>query len=266
MERYVPLKTSAEVAGIRASCRIAAEVLRHVTRQVREGVSTRELDVAAARRIARRGAAAAMPEGFPGSIAVSVNDVAAHGAPSGYRLRRGDLVSIDVAVRYEGWHGDAALSVGVGRLDRRKRRLLAAARAALRAASRAARAGGHLGDIGAAVQAVAARRGCTVVGEMEGHGLGRELHEEPAVPSVAEAGTGARIVAGMVLTVEPVLCTGQALLEPCGDGWGLRLADGGAAVHFEHTLAVFRGRTEVLTAARRPWRGWPWRWWIPAGE
>jgi len=256
VERYVPLKTSDEVEAIRASCRIAAGVLRLLSRRVRAGVSTRELDAAAAEALRRLGAASGLPAGFPGTICVSVGAVAAHGVPSEYRLRRGDLVSIDLSVLYRGWYGDAAVSLGVGRLGRAQRRLLVAARKALRAAVRAARAGGHVGDIGAAVQGVAARRGCAVVGELEGHGLGRDLHEEPAVPSVGEQGTGPRIVPGMVLTVEPVLCAGEPRLAPCGDGWGLRLADGGAAAHFEHTLAVFRRRTEVLTAPRgRRFRG-----------
>jgi methionyl aminopeptidase len=248
LERYIPLKTSGEVAGIRESCRIAAEVLRLLVSHAVEGVSTRELDLVAAEELRRRGAASGVPAGFPGSICVSVGAVAAHGVPSEYRLRRGDLVSIDVSVLYRGWHGDAAVSLAVGRTGGSKRLLLAAAREALAAAVRAARAGGRVGDIGAAIQAVAARRGCGIVGELEGHGLGRSLHEEPEVPSFGQPGAGPRIVPGMVFTVEPVLCTGAPRLEPCGDGWGLRLADGGAAVHFEHTLAVFRGRTEVLTS------------------
>jgi methionyl aminopeptidase len=228
LERYIPLKTSGEVAGIRESCRIAAEVLRLLVSHAVEGVSTRELDLVAAEELRRRGAASGVPAGFPGSICVSVGAVAAHGVPSEYRLRRGDLVSIDVSVLYRGWHGDAAVSLAVGRTGGSKRLLLAAAREALAAAVRAARAGGR--------------------GELEGHGLGRSLHEEPEVPSFGQPGAGPRIVPGMVFTVEPVLCTGAPRLEPCGDGWGLRLADGGAAVHFEHTLAVFRGRTEVLTS------------------
>jgi len=179
-----------------------------------------------------------------------------HGVPSDEPLRRGQVVSLDVPLLYRGWYGDAAVSLAVGRPGWAARRLLAAGRAALRAAVRAARAGGHVGDIGAAVQAVAARWGFRVAADMEGHGLGRDLHEEPAVPAVGQAGSGARIVAGMVFTVEPVLCAADARLEPCGDGWGLRAADGGAAVHFEHTLAVFRRRTEVLTCMRGvPGRG-----------
>jgi methionyl aminopeptidase len=251
MRPRLVLRTSAEVAGIRESCRLAVRVLAAVRGALAAGVSTAELDRLAAERIREAGGEPAAAEDFPGSICLSVNEVAAHGAPSGYRLRAGDTVSVDVAVRLGGWCGDAAASFAIGRTDAPTRRLLAAARKALRAGLRAARAGGCLGDLGAAVEREAGRAGCTVLAELVGHGIGAQLHEDPEVPPSGKRGEGLRIVPGMVFTLEPALSLGCGRLVPGGDGWSWRTEDAARAAQFEHTLAVFRDRTEVLTA--NPW-------------
>jgi methionyl aminopeptidase len=243
----IVLKTSAEVAGIRESCRLAVRVLAAVGAAVAPGVSTAELDRLAAARVRVAGGEPAAAPGFPGSICLSVNEVAAHGVPGGSRLEAGDTVGVDVAVRLGGWCGDAAASFVAGEADGPTRRLLEAARDALRAGLRAVRAGAHLGDVGAAVEQAAGRWGCSVLAELVGHGIGAQLHEDPEVPPTGRAGEGQRIVPGMVFTLEPALSLGRGRLVAGADGWSWRTEDGARSAQFEHTLAVFRDRTEVLT-------------------
>jgi methionyl aminopeptidase len=247
MKPRIVLKTAAEVAGIRASCRLAVHVLGVVRESIAPGVSTRELDRLAAEAIRAAGAEPALDPRFPGSICLSVNEVAAHGVPSDYRLKPGDTVTVDVAVRLGSWCGDVAASLAAGEADRSTLGLLAAARETLRAGLSEVRAGAHLGDVGAAVERVAAARGCAVLAELVGHGIGAELHEDPEVPPTGRPGEGQRIVPGMVLTLEPALSLGAGRLVAGPDGWSLLTADGARAAQFEHTVAVFRDRTEVLT-------------------
>ena len=247
MKPGIVLKTSAEVAGIRESCRLAVRVLEALRAAVLPGVSTAELDCLAAALIREAGGEPAPAPGFPGSICLSVNEVAAHGVPGGYRLSAGDTVGVDVAVRLGGWCGDAAASFVAGEADEPTRRLVEAAREALRAGLRMARAGAHLGDVGAAVERAAGRRGCAVLAELVGHGIGAQLHEDPEVPPTGRAGEGQRIVSGMVFTLEPALSLGCGRLVAGADGWSWRTEDGARTAQFEHTLAVFRDRTEVLT-------------------
>jgi methionyl aminopeptidase len=251
MEPYIPLKTFHDVACVRRSCRIASETLRRLLEQVRPGTTTRELDTLAAAYIREQGARPGIEPGFPGSICASVNAQIAHGLPGAYRLRGGDLLTLDVTVEKEGWYGDAAVSVLVGEGGEAARRVLETARDALAAGVAALRAGARLGDVGAAVQAAAGRWGCSVIRECVGHGIGRRLHEEPEVPSFGRPGEGMRIVPGMVLAVEPALTSGSGNIVMSEDGWTLLTADAAPAAQFEVTVAVFRDCTEILTAA--PW-------------
>lgn len=247
MEPFVPLKTSADVAGIRRACRAAASILHALKAAIAPGVTTRRLDDASAALMRSWGALPAVPAGFPGNICVSVNEVAAHGVPDDRRLRNGDLVTIDVSLVLEGWCGDAAATYPVGEPDGDCLRVWAAARSALAAGVAAVRAGGHLGDIGAAILSEAGRHDCVVISELVGHGIGRRLHEEPQVFHTGRAGEGPPIVPGMVLTVEPALALGAGRIVKREDGWSLVTMDGAPAAQFEHTVAVFRERTEVLT-------------------
>jgi methionyl aminopeptidase len=247
MEPNIPLKTATDVVGIRRSCRIAAEILRSVAAHVDRGMSARELDRIAAALMRQFGVLAGVAPGFPGSICVSVNDVAAHGVPGPERLVNGDIVTIDVAVLSEGWYGDVAASFAVGRLAADKQRLLETARSALAAAIGATRAGGRIGDLGAAVLETAESGGCVVLQEFVGHGIGSTLHEEPVVPHTGSRGEGLPIVPGMVFTIEPALGLGGTVLRREPDGWSLRTRDRSVVAQFEHTIAVFSGHTEVLT-------------------
>ncbi len=247
MKPGIVLKTSAEVAGIRESCRLAVRVLAAVRAAVAPGVTTAELDRLAAELIREAGAEPAPTPGFPGAICLSVNEVAAHGVPGRYRLAAGDAVGVDVAVRLGGWCGDAAASIVAGKADVPTRRLQKAALEALRAGLRAVRAGACLGDVGAAVERAAGRWGCSVLAELVGHGIGAQLHEDPEVPPTGRRGEGQRIVPGMVFTLEPALSLGRGRLIAGADGWSLLTEDRARSAQYEHTLAVFRDRTEVLT-------------------
>lgn len=232
---------------IRRSCRLAVEVLAALEARLEPGVSTEELDRLAAERIRRGGAEPAVDLQFPGSVCLSVNEVAAHGVPSRYRLRAGDTVIVDVALRLDGWCGDAAATFVAGAARGSVAELLEAARAATAAGVAAVRAGAHIGDIGSAIEEAAGRRGFRVLADFIGHGIGRRLHEEPAVPHTGLTGRGLRLVPGMVFTIEPVLSLGSGEVLRGEDGWSYRVADGARAAQFEHTVAVFRDRSEVLT-------------------
>lgn len=248
MEPEVSLKTCAEIAGIRRACRLAEQALRYLRAFVRPGVSTLDLDRQAGRCLRAWGAQTALENGFPGTACVSLNEVAVHGVPSAQKiLQEGDVLTIDLAVAQEGWCGDAAWSYLVGEGTPESRRLLAAAWKASLEGVAAARAGAHLGDIGAAVQREAERRGYRVVEEFVGHGIGRRMHEEPIIPHVGAPGAGMRIIPGMVFTVEPTLTPGSGQVDRSADGWSILTRDGRPAAQFEHTVAVFRDRTEVLT-------------------
>jgi methionyl aminopeptidase len=223
-------------------------------RGVRPGVTTAELDAVAAQVFARHGArsAPALVYGFPGTICISVDDEAVHGIPGPRRLRAGELVKLDVTAELDGFYADAAVSVPVGRVAPRVGRLAAAAHAALPALRMGlvpARAGAPLNAIGAAVQDEAERRGCAVLAELTGHGIGRSIHEEPTVPNVYVPALDAPLAEGTVITIEPILGLGSHEVRSGGDGWTILTADGAPSAHAEHTLVVSAGEPLVLTAA-----------------
>jgi methionyl aminopeptidase len=173
--------------------------------------------------------------------------VAAHGTPDKRKLEVGDLITVDVAVVFEGWYGDVAASYGVGILSENKQRLLAAAQSALDAAIRVARSGSRMGDVGAAILATAESYICVVLPEFVGHGIGKQLHEEPVVAHTGVKGEGLPIVPGMVFTIEPALGLGPVRMEKQADGWSLHTRDRSPVAQFEHTIAIFTDRTEILT-------------------
>ncbi len=247
MERFIPLKTSRDVDSIRISCRIASETLAHLYNYIKPGISTVELERIASDFIRKRGAVSAVENHFPGAICTSINQVVAHGIPSGYRLKVGDILTVDVAVSVSGWYGDAAWSYVVGHGSSDSLQLYNAARKAVLAGVHAVRTGERIGDIGAAVLRSAKYSGCTVIEEFVGHGIGQSLHEEPDVPHVGKEGEGIRIAPGMVITVEPAVSLGSGGIRTGADGWTMMTADGSKAAQFEHTVAVFRDYTEVLT-------------------
>ena len=244
------LKSPDDLARMRDAARIVRAVLDEVSGAAVAGTSTAELDRLAEARTRERGALPAFKGylGYPASICISVNDEVVHGIPSAVRvLRDGDLVGLDFGAILHGFHGDAALTVVVGRGSPEALRLVEATRAALESGIAAARSGGRVGDIGAAVQGSAESAGFSVVREFVGHGIGRRLHEPPQVPNFGMAGTGAWLRPGLVLAIEPMVNAGNPGVRTLEDGWTAVTEDGSLSAHFEHTVAVTEAGPEVLT-------------------
>lgn len=245
----IPLKTALEVARIRRSCGLAEATLRALRPLIRAGVTTRELDRAAERFIRAGGGLPALKgyRGFPASVCTSVNNVCAHGIPGDVALEDGDVLGIDVTVRLDGWHGDAAWTFVVGEGSDDVRRLLRAAWRACIAGLVSVKPGGRLGDVGYVISRTAERLGCSVIRDYVGHGIGREMHEEPRIANFGRRGQGLRIVPGMVFTVEPMVSLGGSDVKVMGDGWTVVTADGSLSAQYEHTVAVYRQGIEILT-------------------
>jgi methionyl aminopeptidase len=246
---HIRLKTSVDVARIRKSCKIAENLLKYLKSFVKEGINTRALDSIAEKFIREQGGTPALKgyKGFPAAICTSVNNVAAHGIPGDYVLSNGDIITIDVTVSVNGWHGDAAWSYLVGEGSPDRRRLLKTAWRSTIAGILAVTSGGHMGDIGYAVSSTAGKYGCSVIPEYVGHGIGQQLHEDPCVPNIGTQGTGLAIVPGLVFTVEPIINLGASTARVIEDGWTIVTEDDCLTAQFEHTVAVFRDRVEILT-------------------
>ena len=236
---------------MRRAGRVVAEMHECIRRAIRPGVTTAELDRVGREVIDRRGARSNFigygHPPFPGVICASPNDVIVHGIPGAYRLEEGDLISIDCGAIVEGWHGDAAFTVGVGEIDPEAQRLIDVTEESLAAGIASMHPGGRLSDIGAAVQRVAEGAGFSVVKEYTGHGIGMAMHEEPDVPNWGEPGRGRKLAPGQTYAVEPMVCTGSARTELLDDHWTVVTADGGLAAHAEHTIAITDHGPEILT-------------------
>ena len=243
------IKTSEEVAAIRQAGTIVAAILEILSRQVRAGMETRELDIIAARELKKRGAKASFKgyRGFPASLCVSINDEIVHGIPGERVLRDGDIVSLDFGAIYDNFQGDAAITVGVGKINSAAKKLIETTKRTLEAGIKAAHAGARLGDISAAIQNYAESRGYSVVREYAGHGIGREMHEEPQIPNYGLAGSGPVLKKGMTLALEPMVNAGDWRTRTGDDHWTVLTADGSLSAHFEHTIAITDDEPEVLT-------------------
>lgn len=243
------LKSAREIAIMRQAGRVAAEALAEVAAQVRPGVTTAYLDHVAYEAITRRGAIPSFKgyRGFPASLCTSLNHEVVHGIPGPRRLVEGDIISLDLGAIVDGYHGDLAVTVPVGKISPQARRLLEVTAGALWAGIRAARNGNRLGDISAAIQQHAERHGYNVVREFVGHGIGRSLHEEPSVPNFGSPGVGPLLKPGMTLALEPMVNAGKADVRQLRDGWTVVTVDGNLSAHFEHTITITDGEAEVLT-------------------
>lgn len=249
-------KTPDEIDAIAASGSILAAVHDALEREAVPGVTTKALDELAETMIRDAGATPAFlgypgPPGapaFPGSICASVNDEVVHGIPGPYALREGDLIAIDVGVVLDGWVSDGARTHGIGDIDEDSARLSQITSAALDAGIAACQAGGTVGDIGAAVQPVVEAAGYSVIRSLVGHGVGRSMHEEPQVPNFGVAGTGPRLVPGLVIAIEPMVNAGGNAIQLDDDRWTVRTKDGTRSAHWEHTVAVTEGGPRILTA------------------
>ena len=245
------ITTVRDLEGLRRAGAVVARVLREVRAEVRPGVTTAALDALAAAILAEEGAESAPRReyGFPGTILLSVNDEAVHGVPRARAVRPGDVLKIDVTVALAGYVADAAVTVAVEPVTERVRVLCAGTEAALAAALGAARAGEPVSAIGAAVQREAVRHGLSVIRELTGHGVGRRIHEPPAVPNYPDPHARRVLTEGLVLAIEPILAAGSGRVVTDADGWTIRTADGSPAAHFEHTVVITRDRPVILTAA-----------------
>lgn len=248
----IQIKNAKELEGMRRACAISAAALRYGGKHIEAGMTTLELDKLIYDYIVRHGAKPNFKGlyGFPGTACISVNDTVIHGIPSGdVVIRPGDIISVDTGAKIDGFNGDNACTFGCGKLDLEAQRLLDVTKASLYLGIEAAKAGNRVGDIGHAVQTYCEENGFSVVREFVGHGVGRELHEDPEVPNYGTAGRGPRLVAGMTIAIEPMICQYDCKVKTLSDGWTVKTRDGGLAAHFEHTVAILPGRTEILTKA-----------------
>ncbi len=230
---------------------ILAAAMDDIESRIAPGVSTEELDEAAERFIRARGGAPTFKgyRGFPGSICASPNAMIVHGIPGPYKLAPGDIVSVDMGVTLDGWVADAARTFAVGQISAQARNLLSATEESLHAGVAVCLAGSRMGDMSSAIQRVAEAAGLSVVRSLVGHGIGRNMHEDPQVPNYGKPGKGPLLEEGMVLAVEPMTTAGRAAVRVAGDGWAIFSQDGSPAAHFEFTVAITADGPQVLT----PW-------------
>ena len=247
----IQLKSPREIEIMAHGGRILAETVATLRAAVRPGVTTAELDEVAESFIRRHeGATPAFKGlyGFPGSVCASINNEIVHGIPSRRRtLQSGDIISLDVGVRYQGFYTDSATTVAVGEVPAESVRLLEVTEAALAAGIEAAQPGNHLGDIGAAVQGVVEGAGFSVVKDLVGHGIGVEFHEKPQVPNYGKAKRGMKLAAGLTIAIEPMVNAGSAETREMPDRWTIVTADGSRSAHFEHTVAITEQGPRILT-------------------
>jgi len=250
--RSVIVKKSPEqIDKMAAAGAILVRCLRMVAAKARPGTTTGELDSAAEKFIRSQGAEPAFKgyRGFPGSICASPNSMVVHGIPGPYECKRGDVLSVDVGVIKDGWVADAALTVPVGPIGDDARQLLDTTKASLFEGIEQARPGNHLGDISAAIQRRVEIEGMSIIRTLVGHGIGRDMHEDPQIPNFGEPGRGPLLEEGMVFAIEPMVNAGGPLVRMGDDGWAVYSQDGSLAAHFEFTVAITADGPRVLT----PW-------------
>jgi len=247
----IEIKSREEIEKMRKANKIVVEVHHELCARLKSGMTTRDLDRIASKVIAKySGAEPAFLgyNGFPASICVSIDDEVVHGIPSqSRRIHEGMIVSIDVGVKYCGFIGDAAVTYSVGRIDPMARKLLETTRESLYRAIENARVGKRVSDIGYAVESYVIPRGFSVVTEYVGHGVGRNMHEEPQIPNFGPPGQGPKLVAGMTLAIEPMVNEGKGLTKVLSDGWTVVTADGKRSAHFEHSIAITSDGPEILS-------------------
>jgi methionyl aminopeptidase len=245
----ITMKSAREIEIMRRSGKITSSVLAELLRSVRPGMTLREVDRMAERGIRERGGIPTFKgyHGFPASICASVNEVVVHGIPGDRILAEGDILSIDIGTTFEGYVSDSAATVPVGNVSAAAERLMRVTQECLMLGIAQMQKGNRLSDIGHAVQQHAERNGYGVVRALVGHGVGKQMHEEPQVPNWGEAGRGITLKPGLVLAIEPMITEGDYDVETLGDGWTVVTADGKLAAHFEHTIALTEDGPRILT-------------------
>ncbi|MDP2954393.1 MAG: type I methionyl aminopeptidase [Chloroflexota bacterium] len=243
------IKSPQEIAVMRQAGRVVASILDMLVKALRPGITTGQLDALAEQEIIRQGATPSFKgyRDYPASLCASINEEVVHGIPGNRALREGDIIALDVGVIYNGFQSDAALSAGVGKIAPEAKRLIETTRGALAAGIAAARKGARLGDVSVAIQGVVEAEGFSVVREYVGHGIGRDMHEEPQIPNFGLPGRGPVLRPGMALALEPMVNMGGWRTRLTDNGWTVVTADGSLSAHFEHTIAITDGEAEVLT-------------------
>jgi methionyl aminopeptidase len=250
-DRWKMVKTADEIALIRSSSGLVARTLQLLEAMIMPGVKTGSLDSAAEDFIRSEGGIPSFKgyRGFPASICTSVNSEVVHGIPGNRKLKEGDIISIDVGVLREGYHGDGAATFPVGETSEEANKLLGTTKRALSAGIREARDGNRVGDVSRAIQDVVEGAGFSVVRDLVGHGIGQQMHEEPQVPNFVSPGDSPKLLEGMTLAIEPMVNIGTCEVRMGGDGWTVTTKDNGLSAHFEHTVAVGKDQAEILTMA-----------------
>lgn len=245
----IQLRDGQELEKIRKACSIVAVVLEGLEKFIRPGLATRDLEKKAEELIEKEGAESVFKgyRGYPAAICTSVNEAVVHGIPGPYRLKKGDIVGVDVGVRYQGYCGDAAKTFAVGAVEQEVYRLLEVTQVALNIAISKAVVNNRVGDISNAIQSHVEQNGFNVVRDYVGHGIGTSIHEEPSIPNFGIQGTGPRLKSGMVLAIETMVNSGAHQVKVLEDGWTAVTLDGKPSAHFEHTVAVTEQGAEILT-------------------
>jgi len=245
----IKIKTCEEIEKIKTSCQIVAEVLEELSSMVRPGVRTKELDKAAEESVRAKGATPAFKgyQGFPATLCTSVNEEVVHGIPSDRVLKEGDIVSIDCGVLHDGFYGDSAITVAVGEIAPETRDLMEVTKKSLEYGIEQAKAGNRVSDISRAVQQHAEKNNYSIVRSFVGHGIGKELHEDPQIPNYVIPGESPKLEPGMVLAIEPMVSAGTHEVLVAKDGWTAYTKDRRLSAHYEHTVAILKDETLVLT-------------------
>jgi len=245
------IKSPEEVAIMRQAGKVVSTILEKLARSIKAGITTQQLDDIAVQELIKQGATSSFKgyKGFPASICVSINEEIVHGIPGAKLIKEGDIVSLDFGAIVNGFHGDAAITVGVGDIKPRAKQLIEVARNSLGLGIAAAKLGARLSDVSHAVQGCAEPQGFSVVREYSGHGIGREMHEDPQIPNFGPSGLGPLLRKGMTLAIEPMINIGGWKTKVLGDNWTVVTDDGTPSAHFEKTIVVTDGEAEVLT----PW-------------
>lgn len=246
----IVLRTAKEIDIMRKACQISAEALQVAGEAVKPGITTYEIDQIAYRYIKKQGAEPNFLNynGFPATACISINDEVIHGIPSKKRvLKEGDIVSIDLGAKVNGYNGDNAATFACGNISDEAKRLCDTTRESLYLGIQQAVAGNRVGDIAFAIQSYCEERGFSVVREYTGHGVGTHLHEDPSVPNYGTAGRGQRLLPGMTIAIEPMINAGSKAIKCLPDGWTVKTLDGKLSAHFEHTIAITKGEPIILT-------------------
>ncbi len=246
----IKIKTDAEIALMRESGKLTRDVLDHIASKIRVGMTTKQIDEIAYEYITSYGAYPSFLgySGYPASTCISIDDMVVHGIPSDdIVIKEGQIVSVDVGVEYNGWQGDAARTFMIGEVSEEKKKLVKVTEECFFEAIKNLRDGTPLGDIGFNVQTHAEKNGFSVVKALVGHGIGRDMHEDPSVPNYGKKGTGIRLKKGMTIAIEPMINVGTFQVDFMSDGWGVRTKDRKPSAHYENTVAITDNGVEILT-------------------